>query len=108
MTKPITPEMIAAWRKLRNFAYCTRGVAAPQPWETELVGAIDVLDNSDYMVPIEEAGECGDTSAGLPEPPCSLDKPCPIHEDDMPVGSLDPAEWGDTTREDMARHQKES
>ena len=53
----ITPEMIAAWRKLRNFAYCTRGVAAPQPWETELVGAIDVLDNSDYMVPIEESEE---------------------------------------------------
>lgn len=57
MTQQITPEMIAAWRKLQNFAYCTRGAAKPQPWKTELVEAIDALDNSNFMVPIEEAGE---------------------------------------------------
>lgn len=81
MTTNITPEMVAAWRTLQDFA---RSANPTSPVKK----AIDVLDNSDFMVPIEEAGECGDTSAGLPEPPCDLDKPCPVHEDDMPAGKL--------------------
>ena len=138
--KPITPEMIAAWRTLQD-------AAATHRVSEGVVRAINTIDDSDFMVPIEDAGICGDQSAGLPEPPCDLDKPCPVHDAGLgqtydtprckhcsdplnekggdlitgetfcganpgndqhePETPLDPAEWGDTTRADMARHQKE-
>lgn len=52
----ITPEMAAAWRTLQAFALRNRhnpsigGLA-------EAAAAVDTLDNSDYMVPIEESEE---------------------------------------------------
>lgn len=103
MTKPITPEMIAAWRTLQAYAEKLPRYVNPTTEETALADAIRILDNSDYMAPIQDAGECGDISAALPEPPCDLDKPCPVHD----AAPLDPAEWGDTTREDIARRQQE-
>lgn len=114
MTKPITPEMIAAWRTLQAFAERARnntvigGLA-------EAAEAIDVLDNSDFMVPIEDAGLCTyQVGGGYHSPPeyCEaefdgVDEYCPKHQAVADADSqLDPAEWGDTTRADMARHQK--
>lgn len=94
MPKPITPEMIDAVNTLR---VATRYHSVAQ----SVKDAINVLDNADFFADIDEARECGDTSSPLPEPPCDLDKPCSVHD----APPLDPAEWGDTTREDMARHQ---
>lgn len=51
MTTPITPEMIAAWKLLKEWAY------AGHPPDVMVVEAINTLDNSDWMVPIEEAEE---------------------------------------------------
>lgn len=56
MTKPITPEMIAAWRTLQEFALAVRQERAPHHMDAKAAEAIDLLDNSDWMVPIEEAG----------------------------------------------------
>jgi hypothetical protein len=47
MNVPITPEMIAAWRTLQRAAHL----------HPEVRKAVDVLDDSDYMVPIERAEE---------------------------------------------------
>lgn len=77
MTKPITPEMSAAWRTLQAAA---KGAYRLQP---DVRDAINVLDNSDFMVPVEDAEL--ETTPSAP--------------------ALDPAEWGDTTREDIARRQ---
>lgn len=80
----VTPEMIEAWRTLQNAA---AGAYRLQP---QVRDAINVLDNSNFMVPIEDteyeskAAQSGD-----------------INADD----TLDPGNWGDTTREDMAAHQ---
>lgn len=101
MTTNITPKMIEAWRTLQSYAEKLPRYVNPTAEETALADAINVLDNSDFMVPIQDAGECGDISTGLPETPCDLDKPCPVHD----AAPLDPAEWGDTTRADMAGHQ---
>lgn len=96
MTKPVTPEMVAAWRTLQNFALTTKGThRRPLPWESELAQAIDVLDNSDFMVPIQDAEL--DTENDRLKAAGYL-----VIKGDEP---LDPAEWGDTTREDIARHQ---
>ena len=43
----ITPEMIAAWRTLQDFAKFARPGSPVKK-------AIDALDNSDFMVPLEE------------------------------------------------------
>lgn len=80
----ITPEMVAAWRTLQNAA------ADAYRLQPQVRDAINVLDNSDFMVPIEDA-EDG------PKASQSGD----INADD----TLDPGEWGDTTRADMAAHQ---
>ena len=45
----VTPEMIHAWRTLQNAA---AGAYRLQP---QVRDAINVLDNSDYMTPIEDA-----------------------------------------------------
>lgn len=49
--------------------------------------AVDVLDNAGVFAAIDTATDY------------DLDAP------DLTAGGLDPAEWGDTTRADMARHQ---
>lgn len=88
MTKPITPELSAAWRTLQNFR-------TGQSTDKEIADAIDVLDNSDFMVPVEDAEL--DTENDRLKAAGYL-----VIKGDEP---LDPAEWGDTTRQDMARHQ---
>jgi DNA-binding MarR family transcriptional regulator len=56
VSKPITPEMIAAWRTLQEFADPrTPRVLSPYQQEQRLIEAVNVLDNSDFMVPIEDA-----------------------------------------------------
>lgn len=131
MTTNITPEMTAAWRTLQDFA---RHAEPNNPVKK----AIDVLDDSDYMVPIERAeegatspvpGESIDPGAshgrgkcsrcGHPRVPLTAEGLTMYHGDVKsgqgdclgslysPEKSLDPADWGDTTREDMTRHQRE-
>ena len=138
MNKPITSEMIAAWRTLQAFAERNRHNTSID-YLKEAAHAIDVLDNSDYMVPIEEAeeevaspvlGESPDLGAphgrgkcphcGHPRVPLTAEGLTMYHGDVKsgqgdclgslcsPEQPLDPAEWGDTTREDMARHQREA
>lgn len=75
----ITPEMVEAWRTLQEFARRIRREPLAGRLVRDAQQAIDVIDNSNWMVPVEDAGICGDQSAGLPEPPCDLDKPCPVH-----------------------------
>jgi hypothetical protein len=72
--------MFDAWQTLQEFAVAIRQEQTPHHRDVEAAKAIDILDNSDFMVPIEDEFICGDTSAGLPEPPCNLDKPCPVHD----------------------------
>jgi hypothetical protein len=100
MTKPITAEMIAAWRTLQAAA---AGAYRLQP---EVRAAINVLDNSDFMVPIEDEGLCTyQVGGGYHSPPeyCEAEfdgvtefcpkhqriadqerktEPCPIHPDE--------------------------
>lgn len=89
MTKPITPEMSAAWRTLQAAA---KGAYRLQP---EVRKAINIIDNSDFMVPIEDA-ELETEHDRLKEAGYLVIKS---------GEALDPAEWGDTTRQDIAhRH----
>lgn len=111
MTRPITREMFDAWETLQEFAR-----RAPL---SDLARAIDVLDNSDFMAPIVNEFICGDQSAGLPEPPCDLDKPCPVHDTPTPVAivpynGMFRATYGDgrtwtvgSTREEIERELAE-
>lgn len=56
MTHPeITPEMIAAWRTLQAWARDIKSEMYPSEADRQAADAIDVLDNSDFMVPIERA-----------------------------------------------------
>ncbi len=96
MSRQITPEMIAALNTLRVHARY-HSVAM------SLRDAINTLDNADFFVPIDEARD---------ELEADTERPCGCggkgthgvdHAEDY--APLDPAEWGDTTREDMARHQ---
>jgi hypothetical protein len=51
----ITPEMIAAWSTLQDYALTVRQFANATMGERKVADAIDVLDNSNFLVPIEEA-----------------------------------------------------
>lgn len=53
MSSKITPEMVAAWSVLQNFATVVRATTNPTAGELAVMEAINVLDNSDFMVPIE-------------------------------------------------------
>ena len=75
----ITPEMIAALTTLRQGA---RGGYRVSP---EVREAINVLDNADFFTAIDEEANEMETAAQF--------------------AAVDPEEWGDTTRADMARHQ---
>ena len=74
----ITSEVIAALTWLRNGWDGDNSVQAIQ--------AFDTLDNAGVFAEIDQA-------TGYNTDPVASDPP------------VDPAEWGDTTRADMARHQ---
>lgn len=80
----ITPEMIDALDTLRKFSTLVKQEYGAAEIDKEAALAVDLLDNEGFFAAIDEAGECGDTSAPLPEPPCDLDKPCPVHEERGP------------------------
>ena len=96
MTKPITPEMIAAWRTLQAFAERNRHNTSID-YLKEAADAIDVLDNSDFMVPIENEGLCGyQVGGGYHSPPeyCETETDgvseyCPKHEE---LAAIEPPE----------------
>lgn len=80
----ISQETINALRSLRTWA--KGGYVSG----TDAARAVDVLDNAGVFAAIDTATDY------------DLDAVAST----MPVaGEPDPAEWGDTTREDMARHQ---
>lgn len=140
MTVRITPEMITAWRMLQNYAAKLPRYVNPTTEEKALAEAINVLDNSNWMVPIQDAAADDDDNA--PHVLVVIEKNGPLFQargvdnrlwstattygkveenlaereerflivspEEMRVAKLHPAEWGDTTREDMARHQRET
>lgn len=79
----ITPEMITALDRIRRWALVVKAETNALEIDKDTALAIDVLDNADFFVPIDDA-----------------------REDDDHSRHLDAAEWGDTTRADMARHQQ--
>lgn len=81
----ITPEMVQAWTRLQAYSQAIKTFVNQTPLEKEVIAAIDVIDNSDFMVPIEEVRDEMERAASLP---------------------VDPAEWGDVTATDMAAHQR--
>jgi hypothetical protein len=79
----ITPEMVKALAALRRFSTAVKQERYVHPLDKEAALAIDLLDNEDFFAPLDdEAFLTENTKAD------------------------DPAEWGDTTVEDMARHQQ--
>jgi hypothetical protein len=104
MAQEITREMIEALAHLRAFSTAVKAERNALEIDKGAALAIDLLDNADFFTAIDDVDfelyQCGDTSAGLTEPPCDLDKPCPVHD-----GSSGPAERGDITGADRARHQ---
>lgn len=103
----ITPEMIAAWRTLQAWALDVRAETGTSEADSRAAEAIDVLDDSDFMVPIERAGE-GEGAEQHPIPQISTQCAMTGKMYRSDIQPLDPAEWGDTTRADMARHQREA
>lgn len=85
MSKPTLDDQIKALAVLREFANFVPRCVNPTKGELGVVEAINTLDNADLFADLDEKdfelNQCGDTSAGLPEPPCDLDKPCPVHSD---------------------------
>lgn len=79
----VTPEIIEALRTLRAFA---TGPTLPN----SVRAAVNTLDNAGIFAVIDEQ-----TDYDVDPEPARTVATC----------NLDPAEWGDTTREDMARHQ---
>lgn len=88
----ITPEMIDALNTLRSFAERNKN-AISIGGNVEASEAINVLDNARVFAPIDEA-------TGYDVKPSYT-----FTVDDVADIKPDAAEWGDTTREDMARHQ---
>lgn len=81
----ITDEMIVALNELREFA------KVPSVFHSlrRAQYAFNVLDNADFFTAIDDAANERETLA------------------QFAAGSVDPAEWGDTTSADMAAHQRE-
>lgn len=115
----VTPEMIEAWKTLQEVTYTIKRFVAPTAMEKRMIEAVDILDNSDFMVPIEEAGReaeaghdcgtlghlrCSDYTASIGEAANSLEHNTENGYDVLRAERPDPAEWGDTTCEDMTRH----
>lgn len=109
----ITPEMMSAWETLQSFAKTVPRYVNATALERSVADAIDVLDDSDFMAPIDEAVNEREMAAqfAADSPNDSTIRPCRCGGSlNGEVGGIgcaetDPAEWGDTTREDMARHQ---
>lgn len=83
----ITKEMITALGDLRVFATAVRAERHPLEVDRRAQEAVDLLDNADFFAAIDDAANEGENLASR-------------------TGGVDPAEWGDTTAEDMARHQR--
>lgn len=81
----ITREMVLALKDLRTFADAVRPEMYPVEVDRRAQKAIDLLDNADFFSKIDEAGDAFETEGAQ---------------------AHDPAEWGDTTRQDMADHQE--
>lgn len=84
----ITDEMITALNDLRAWAGTVRHSKSATEDERRAQEALDLLDNADFFATIDDAADEGENLASR-------------------TGGTDPAEWGDTTAEDMAAHQKE-
>jgi len=125
MSKPTIAEQIEAVATLRIHAI------AGSPTD-RVVSAINTLDDAGLFAALDEArdeleaaadpgapngrGKC--PHCGHPRVPLTPQGLTMYHGDvesgkgdcigslSVPVQPLDPAEWGDTTREDMARHQQ--
>lgn len=85
----ITDEMITALNDLRAWAGTVRYSKSATEDERRAQEALDLLDNADFFAVIDDAANEKETVA------------------QFAAGAVDPAEWGDTTAEDMAAHQKE-
>lgn len=80
----ITDEMITALNDLRAWAGTVRHSKSATEDERRAQEGLDLLDNADFFAAIDDAANEGEGLA---------------------TGTVDAAEWGDTTAEDMARHQ---
>lgn len=90
MIKPmdVTPEISRALATLRQAA------AHSDEISNSLARAFNTLDNAGVFAEIDERNEYASAEEILAESAAMTLAP-----------ELDPAEWGDTSREDMARHQ---
>lgn len=121
-SRPTIEEQIKALAFLRGYAKDPGYDIVPTDAEKALAKAINTLDNAEVFVALDEARDereavntCTYQVGGSYETPpeyCELEiednqEYCPKHRrlSDLDA-QLDPAEWGDTTREDMARHQQ--
>lgn len=93
MGNAFSPGVIAALAVLRTFT----GPGGGQVLQGQVVQAINALDNAGVFAALDEQTEYAAAEDILAEAAGdALNKE---------LGALDPAEWGDTTRADMARHQ---
>jgi hypothetical protein len=99
MTNKITPEMINALNELREGARKIRRFVNPTVAELRMADAVDLLDNERVFAAIDE-------ETGYDVVPAREFYTFTV--DDVDEIKPDPAEWGDTTRADMARHQKDT
>lgn len=91
MSHEFEPEVIEALARLRNYAKHSL-VAGP------VCEAIDTLDNAGVFARLDEQTDYASAEEVLAESArMSLEGRFP--------NATDPAEWGDTTRADMARRQ---
>jgi hypothetical protein len=105
MTTKITPEMIDALNTLREFAQSSTHNSL-NTLSRDTAEAINTIDDAGIFAAIDE--ETGyDIDPGISTQSAMDGK---IYRSDGSVlpAPLDPAEWGDTTRADMARHQKDT
>jgi hypothetical protein len=58
--RPITPEMIDSWQTLQGWARAVKVEGSPLEIDRRAAQAINILDNSGFMAPIEEAAEEAD------------------------------------------------
>lgn len=88
MPKPTITEQIEALALLREYALIIRSVPNPTDAELEVMNAINTLDNADLFADLDEEAHNREAA-----------------EHNRKQNTELAAEWGDTTREDMAAHQ---
>ena len=98
MIKPtdVTPEIVLALATLRN-----RLQYEPGSFTADFHKAFQILDNAGVFAAIDEANDYASAEEILAEAAVAS---VPSTFTSRAQG-LDPAEWGDTTSADMARHQ---